>query len=207
MRTIYTTFLLFGSAYVIAQPVEKSTIMCLDTTMDFAMGKSRSKIWTACEPSTTTLVARSQRQLSAPFDINFSCHHVDQSVCIKAKKAFTKVGKMISDVMLFKEPIHVNATLLSFCKSGDECGEHIMTLGGSAPARSVPLLNEDGVMRLHPQALVKQFELTDRPAFAPYDILSVFNADAPFWYEDDDQPIGPNQADFSFVILVSQMHS
>ncbi|CEP11277.1 hypothetical protein [Parasitella parasitica] len=89
---------------------------------------------------------------------------------------------------------------------GNECGKSMMTLGGSSPARAMPLLNDDGLMRLHPQALVKQFMLQDHPAFAEYDILSVFNADAPFWFEEDGIPIDSNQADFSFVILHEFMH-
>ncbi|CAO3653892.1 unnamed protein product [Mucor hiemalis] len=143
---------------------------------------------------------------STPLNISFNCLHSDLEICGKAERAFKKVGKMISDVILFKEPVRVNATLTSFCETANECGEHMMTLGGSSPARSMPLLNSDGVLRLHPQALVKQFGLPDNPAFSPFDILSVFNADAPFWFEEDGVPIGSNQADFSFVILHEFMH-
>ncbi|KAI8372654.1 hypothetical protein EDC96DRAFT_438776 [Choanephora cucurbitarum] len=82
----------------------------------------------------------------------------------------------------------------------------MMTLGGSSPARAMPLLSNDGLLRLYPQALVKQFGLADHPAYASYDILSVFNADAPFWFEDDGIPINPNEADFTFVVLHEFMH-
>ncbi|KAI9028079.1 hypothetical protein CLU79DRAFT_737630 [Phycomyces nitens] len=81
-----------------------------------------------------------------------------------------------------------------------------MTLGGSSPARLIPLLNEDGMVRLHPQSLVKQLDLPDRPEYAHSDILSVFNADAPFWFEDDGLPIGMDQADFIFVIMHEFIH-
>ncbi|KAI8394091.1 uncharacterized protein BYT42DRAFT_30326 [Radiomyces spectabilis] len=56
-------------------------------------------------------------------------------------------------------------------------------LGGSSTTRSIPLLSDDGMLRMHPQALVKQFGLNRHPTFAPYDIQSLFNADAPFWFQ------------------------
>ncbi|RCI05098.1 hypothetical protein CU098_005077, partial [Rhizopus stolonifer] len=143
---------------------------------------------------------------SAPFDIAFRCYHVPDEICQKAERAFKKAGEIIASVILFRESVRVNATLMSFCAVGNECNKKMMTLGGSSPARAMPLVNDDGLLRLHPQALVKQFGLSDHPAFAPYDILSVFNADAPFWFEEDGLAIGPNQADFTFVVLHEFMH-
>ncbi|KAI8975664.1 hypothetical protein BDF20DRAFT_622875 [Mycotypha africana] len=145
--------------------------------------------------------------LSVPMNITFHCYLAAEDICRKAEKAFQKAGEIISSVVLFQEPVNVNATLVSFCEMGGECGEgKLMTLGGSSPARAMPLLNTDGLLRLHPQALVKQFGIDEHPAFAPYDIQSVFNADAPFWFEEDGLPIAANQADFLFVILHEFMH-
>ncbi|GAA5801878.1 hypothetical protein HPULCUR_007335 [Helicostylum pulchrum] len=146
------------------------------------------------------------QQISAPFDITVNCLHTEPIICQKAERAFKKAADIISDVILFKEPVKVNATMMSFCKALNECGTGMLTLGGSSPARAMPLLNNDGLFRLHPQALVKQFGLDDHPAYAPFDILSIFNADAPFWFQEDNVPIDPIQADFMFVILHEFMH-
>lgn len=206
MYLIYSTVLI-GTLYVttvLSQPTKdtKYESMCLDTKIDISGNNKNVYEWIPCEwtnqdttfkntkPSYlrfSTLNEQEQPEkkatTSAPFQINFSCLHKDAHICGKAERSFEKVGRMISDVILFKEPVRVNATFMSFCEVGNECGEHMMTLGGSSPARAMPLLNNDGLLRLHPQALVKQFGLSDHPAFSPFDILSVFNADAPFWFE------------------------
>lgn len=43
--------------------------------------------------------------------------------------------------------------------------------------------DSDGIGRYYPQALVKQLNVTTHPQYGPYDITSMFNADAPFWYD------------------------
>lgn len=170
--------------------------MCLDSNFEaFTNKKIKAHAWTPCSSNADTIDLHpsylrfsssgtaDQLTTSAPFEIAFKCYHAPRNVCEKAERAFKKAADMISSVILFREPVKVNATLVSFCQMGNECGKNMMTLGGSSPARAMPLLNDDGLLRLHPQALVKQYMLQDHPAFAEYDILSVFNADAPFWFE------------------------
>ncbi|KAI9473534.1 MAG: hypothetical protein EXX96DRAFT_578397 [Benjaminiella poitrasii] len=205
--------LFFFLAVVSSQPtrLHKTAYFCLDTHIDALVNKSNAShlqyFWTPCQRKEHDRTSNEKRsQPTTPFEITFHCQHATYQTCQKAERAFRRASDMISNVILFREPIHINATLISFCEMKNECDKDIMTLGGSAPARAIPLLNSDGVFRLHPQALVKQFELSDRPAFASYDILSLFNADAPFWFEEDGVPIGPNQADFTFVILHEFMH-
>lgn len=202
--TLYSNAIVVSSQPANADTEAKLESMCLDTTMDFVGNQKNGHKWTAChwtnedilfnhaQPSylrfSTATTAEHQpaekMQLkSASFDITFSCFDTDIAVCGKAERAFRKAGDLISEIILFREPVRVNATLMSFCKMGNECNKNMMTLGGSSPARAMPLMNDDGMLRLHPQALVKQFGLSDHPAFAPYDILSIFNADAPFWFE------------------------
>ncbi|KAF1800578.1 hypothetical protein V8B55DRAFT_1578977 [Mucor lusitanicus] len=210
-------------SFVAAQPVQdgkEAEYMCLDSNFEaFTNKKIKAHQWTPCSSnsdirnlhpsylrSSSSASTADQPATSALIDISFKCYHAPRNVCEKAERAFQKAADMISSVILFREPIKVNATLVSFCQMGNECGKNMMTLGGSSPARAMPLLNDDGLLRLHPQALVKQYMLQDHPAFAEYDILSVFNADAPFWFEEDGLPIDSNQADFSFVILHEFMH-
>lgn len=187
-------------SFVAAQPVQdgkEAEYMCLDSNFEaFTNKKIKAHQWTPCSSnsdirnlhpsylrSSSSASTADQPATSALIDISFKCYHAPRNVCEKAERAFQKAADMISSVILFREPIKVNATLVSFCQMGNECGKNMMTLGGSSPARAMPLLNDDGLLRLHPQALVKQYMLQDHPAFAEYDILSVFNADAPFWFE------------------------
>lgn len=170
------------------------TPMCLDAPAEY-MGSPIPFEWSPCPHQQHTQqrrsFLRSSSSNSALFDISFQCLHTEPHICGKAERAFKKAGETIANIILFKEPVRVNATMMSFCLVNNECGKNLMTLGGSSPARAIPLLNNDGLTRLHPQALVKQFGLVDHPAYAPFDILGIFNADAPFWFEVRRVRIGP----------------
>jgi hypothetical protein len=117
------------------------------------------------------------------FKIDFTCY-ASNHTCQRARQAFERAGDIISQAITFTTPIMVNATYVPFCHTLQECPKgNIVTLGGSYPARTMALAKEDGIFRLYPQALVKQMELDPPPAFAKYDIVSLFNAEAPFWFE------------------------
>lgn len=176
---IFFLFLFFIFGGLSAASDASMQMQCLDT-VDFSSTWIRK--WTPC-PQQVQLEKRTVTNVSSAFDITFQCYHAPNSVCEKAKRSFEKAAKMISDIVLFKEPVRVNATLMSFCQMGADCNNGMMTLGGSSPTRSIPLINTDGLSRLHPQALVKQFDLSEHPSYFPFDIISVFNADAPFWFE------------------------
>jgi len=79
-------------------------------------------------------------------------------------------------------------------------------LGGAAPARTIKLQDDDGLIRLYPQALVKQFQFNLHPEFGPFDITALFNAEgASFWFEGD-PPISQDQQDFLYVVLHEMIH-
>ncbi|CAO3666716.1 unnamed protein product [Rhizopus microsporus] len=174
--------------------------LCLDQTDPLSIN---SRQWIECPFVSHQNEKRSSQ--SAPFTVTFHCFDLAPDDCIKAERAFKKAGDMLSSYIVFNEPVRVNATLVSFCKQLTQCDDN-STLGGSLPLRSMPLMNRDGVVRLHPQALVKQLQLRHHPAYAPFDIQSLFNADAPFWFDEDDVPIARHQADFTFVILHELIH-
>ncbi|RUS30172.1 hypothetical protein BC938DRAFT_479770 [Jimgerdemannia flammicorona] len=142
---------------------------------------------------------------SDSFQITFTCR-ANATVCAKAKNAFQQAGTIITGVLKLSVPIIVNATFYSFCKESNDCGTaNFITLGGSYPARTMVILDDDGLNRYYPQALVKQLNLKSHPTYGPYDITSVFNADAPFFFEEDGT-ITAVQSDFLFVILHEFMH-
>ncbi|RUS28577.1 hypothetical protein BC938DRAFT_481716 [Jimgerdemannia flammicorona] len=139
------------------------------------------------------------------FQIDFTCG-ADSALCLKARNAFKKAGEIISGVVLFSEPINVNASFFHFCQQINDCGNNnFITLGGSYPARTVPIQDSDGIGRFYPQGLVKQLNLKNPPKYGLYDITSMFNADAPFYFTEDGQ-ITNTQSDFLFVILHEFMH-
>ncbi|RUP47551.1 LOW QUALITY PROTEIN: hypothetical protein BC936DRAFT_145596 [Jimgerdemannia flammicorona] len=133
---------------------------------------------------------------SDSFQITFTCR-ANATVCAKAKNAFQQAGTIITGVLKLSVPIIVNATFYSFCKESNDCGtanfitleyhldvpHKILIPGGSYPARTMVILDDDGLNRYYPQALVKQLNLKSHPTYGPYDITSVFNADAPFFFE------------------------
>ncbi|KAI9289666.1 hypothetical protein BC943DRAFT_79324 [Umbelopsis sp. AD052] len=160
-------------------------------------------------PATETEIPRTplaKRSTDANgFKIDFTCY-ASNHTCQRARQAFERAGKIISQAITFTTPITVNATYVPFCRTLGECPkDNLVTLGGSYPARTVAIAKEDGIFRLYPQALVKQMQLDSPPAFAQYDIVSLFNAEAPFWFEDDG-PIEGDQSDFLFVILHEFIH-
>jgi hypothetical protein len=117
------------------------------------------------------------------FKIDFTCY-ADNNSCQKAWRAFERAGIIISEAFVFKTQIVVNATFVPFCETMRECQkDHIVTLGGSYPARTMAMARDDGVARLYPQALIKQLGYNPHPTYNYYDIVSLFNADAPFWFE------------------------
>lgn len=175
----YMILLLFAFSCIHVS-LSQSIPMCLDLPSSY-MGTPIPFHYKPCPP--LSIQPRSYLRSTPSLDITFHCLHTEPLICNKAERAFKKAADIISSTILFKETVKVNATMMSFCQVNGECGKNMMTLGGSSPARSMPLLNSDGMTRLHPQALVKQFGLVDHPAYAPFDIVGIFNADAPFWFE------------------------
>ncbi|CAJ0632566.1 3426_t:CDS:2 [Entrophospora sp. SA101] len=71
---------------------------------------------------------------------------------------------------------------------------------------SEPITGGDGVVRLYPQSLVKQFGLATHPEFLPSDINAEFNSNYEYWFEDDVTPINQNQTAFVLLTTHELMH-
>nr|CAG8608143.1 10056_t:CDS:2 [Entrophospora candida] len=112
---------------------------------------------------------------------NITCNFPEKlGFCDKVTKNLDITGKIISDVIKFSEPI--------------------------TPTRSIGLKGGDGVVRLYPQSLVKQFRLATHPEFLPSDIEAEFNSDQEYWFEDDVTPINQNQTAFVLLTTHELMH-
>ncbi|KAG9286285.1 hypothetical protein G9A89_014271 [Geosiphon pyriformis] len=142
------------------------------------------------------------------FQVLFTCGINNKNTCNKVKNAFLTAGKIITATLVLKSPIIVNATYMDFCKSMGDCGssQGYLTLGGAAPARTIPMKDLDGKQRFYPQALVKQFGYDTHRQFTTYDITALFNSVTNFWFDSDPNPITPAQSDFLFVILHELIH-
>ncbi|PKY45040.1 hypothetical protein RhiirA4_542295 [Rhizophagus irregularis] len=175
--------------------------------------KKSYKIPVECPLQQNSVKFDSLSQLTQPNNENmivltFNCGIKNDILCNKAKNAFETAGKILSSVLLINTPIQLNASFLDFCTSLGECpnGSGLIILGGATPARTIPLQDDDGLVRLYPQALVKQFQFKQHPAYGPFDIMALFNAGGTsFWFEGD-PPITRNQQDFLYVVLHEIVH-
>ncbi|OLL24988.1 hypothetical protein NEOLI_003605 [Neolecta irregularis DAH-3] len=116
--------------------------------------------------------------------MDVSCHDGDNALCANVKSALIKTASTIS-----QEYLHVRQILI--------------LIGSAAPARTIPLEDEDNVIRFYPQALIKQFNLTSALLYGPYDIQAIFNSDSEFSFDDS---ITTNQSDFRYVSLHELIH-
>ncbi|KAF0505740.1 sequence orphan [Gigaspora margarita] len=124
------------------------------------------------------------------FNVNFKCDSTDSGLCQKAQSAFEMAGQIISSVFMFEVPITLNATFSNLNDSN--------LLGSATPSRFIPLISEDGVPRLYPQSLVKQFKFNVHPEYSSCDIYAQFNS--------GDGPISPTQQNIHTVILHELFH-
>lgn len=129
--------------------------------------------------------------------------------CQQANATLLLAGQQISNVLVLTKPVIVNVTMQSFCTTASICstGNDILSLAAAAPARTVALIDDDGVSRLYPQAVVKQFSgnLSYVPVFGQYDINLNVNSEASFYYANTGT-IKSTQTDFQYVILHELMH-
>ncbi|CAG8820222.1 21155_t:CDS:2, partial [Racocetra persica] len=108
-------------------------------------------------------------------------------------------------VLKLNTVIKVNSTFTDFCKTLNECSNGNGLVLGAAPARSIPIEDDDKVKRLYPQALVKQMNLKNRPQYGPYDILANFNSQANMFFRGDGK-IKQGQNDFEYIITHEFIH-
>lgn len=143
------------------------------------------------------------------FDVTFSCGVSDTVLCNKVKTAFMTAGEIISSSLTLNTVVTVNATFTDFCAQNVvDCTTQsgFVTLGGASPARTIFLQDDDGLVRLYPQALVKQFQFPKHPEFGPFDIFAMFNSvGSKYWFQGD-PPITPDQQDFLYVVLHEMIH-
>ncbi|RIA82646.1 hypothetical protein C1645_729141 [Glomus cerebriforme] len=143
------------------------------------------------------------------FNITFYCNDNDLILCNKAKKTFEMAGQIISETLILNTKIDVNATFFDLCGTDKEQCKNISfrrIIGAAGPARSIILRDDDGVDRLYPQSLVKQFRFKNHPEYGQFDINAKFNSKVDYWFIEDNLSIGKNQIDFLYVVLHEFIH-
>ncbi|CAI2183936.1 4209_t:CDS:2 [Funneliformis geosporum] len=131
------------------------------------------------------------------FVIQFNCEIQDVTRCAKVKSSFEEAGLILSSTLILNTPILINAKFREMESAG--------ILGAAGPYRTMPMKDDDGFERLYPQSLVKQFQQSVHPEFAPVDIIADFNSLIPFWFEGD-PPITSQQTGFLELIMHELMH-
>lgn len=145
---------------------------------------------------------------SSMFQISFNCDEAKTpELCNKAKMAFENAATIVTNTFDLKEPVTVNATFAQLCGTFIACQDgQPKPLGAAGPARLIPLTDDDGAVRLFPQALVKQLQLSQHPEFSEFDISAGFNSDnSIFWFRGDPE-IGKDQVDFELVLVHEFLH-
>nr|CAG8617224.1 3935_t:CDS:2 [Entrophospora candida] len=147
------------------------------------------------KPKTKTL--KDQAANTNMFTINLKCLSQNADFCGKVKKSLGVTGETITKALMLKEPIVVDITFKPLSPG---------VIGQTGVSRFIPLKGSDGVDRVYPQGLVKQFELPSHPEFLPSDIVAEFSSELNFWFDDDTTPIANNQLSFSYMTLHEFMH-
>jgi hypothetical protein len=111
----------------------------------------------------------------------------------------------LTQIIQLRSPLIVNASFTDFCAAYGVCGlsaETDTVLAGAVPARTFPLVDDDGVVRFYPQAAVRQmdFPRNQTPQFGSCDILVEFNSNANFWFPYPNTT-AINSAQYDFLVI------
>nr|CAG8515322.1 1896_t:CDS:2 [Entrophospora candida] len=126
------------------------------------------------------------------FSVSLKCT-ADQQTCQQVQGSFDAAGKFITNTFILNT-ITVNASFISFCEGQPNCSED-------------NILDDDGIQRLYPQALVKQFNYETHPEYGQFDIIALFNSDAAWWFSSSPSaPINSTQYDFLYTLVHELFH-
>ena len=102
----------------------------------------------------------------------------------------------------------MDVSITDFCTRYGRCDSSSyvdLILGGAVPARTIPLVDDDGTVRYYPQAVVRQmvFPSGQTPQYGTHDILMEFNSNAKFYFEnpEGDENIHSYEYDFLTVAI------
>ncbi|CAJ0632697.1 691_t:CDS:2 [Entrophospora sp. SA101] len=173
------------------------TLGCVDRESPFLKNKLKM---TDCLLVTETKKQANKNQTGDDDMFIFNivkCSSANPKFCNKAKKNLEITGQIITKFLKFKVPVIVEVSF-SRLDSG--------VLGSAGPTRLHLMKSKDGIFRLYPQSLLKQFELTTHTEYRPSDIQAEFNSNVDYWFEDDVTPVKKSQIGFVELILHELIH-
>jgi hypothetical protein len=146
---------------------------------------------------------------SVNFHLHFSPRYARLGWMVRISGTFPFSTRVKSDdqIIRFRCPITVNVTTMNFCSQYGICNDTSIVdvvLGAAQPARTFPLIDNDGVVRYYPQAVVRQMKFPQnlQISFASTDILIEFNSNVNFYYQrpnTNNATIQSDQYDFLTV--------
>ncbi|RIB13183.1 hypothetical protein C2G38_2099001 [Gigaspora rosea] len=140
------------------------------------------------------------------FIFSISCQSDDSKLCGKVIETIQEAGSILSSVLVLKTPVYVNLSVYDFCADDPLCnGDYAFDPGYAQPTLLYLLRDDDGVERLYPQSLAKQFNSSFNPGFNSPDIYGEFNLALNYWFKND-PPIEYNQYDFLGLVLHEMCH-
>jgi len=140
------------------------------------------------------------------FTIEFTCSITDTVLCDKARNAYITAGKYVTATLNLNVPLVVNATMLDICAAQPGICNGTTIIGTGGTARIIPFSDStDNKTRYYPQAILKQMNLPQHPAYLPYDVISLINSNLNYWFEGDPLPLN-NKYDMLYAVLAQFVH-
>ncbi|CAB4472859.1 unnamed protein product [Rhizophagus irregularis] len=148
----------------------------------------------------------STRELSEEiFKIQLLNCDADNITCDNVLKEFKRAAKLIASIFIFNTQINISVSYYDLCTVYPE--NICKILGGAAyPTQFYLLQDDDGMKRLYPQSLVKQFQFPNTPKFNEFDISAEFNSKGGFWFKEDLNNIKPDEGDIFWTICHELIH-
>jgi hypothetical protein len=139
------------------------------------------------------------------FNIQLLNCDADNVTCDKVLKEFNRAANLITSIFKFNTQINVNVSYYDLCTVYPDniCG---ILNGAAYPTQFYLLKDDDGINRLYPQSLVKQFQFPSTPNFNEFDINAEFNSKGGFWFKEDLNNINPEQGDIFWTICHELIH-
>jgi hypothetical protein len=144
--------------------------------------------------------------------VGFDCNNATESICESVKESFYVARDLFSKTFLLNTPVLFHLNFTDICVINPEvCDPErgLITIGGAHTVREILLLDDDGISRFYPQALVKQFQFETHPEFASLDVIATFNSVIDWYFPSDigKKEIQRGQLDLVYTILHEMVHS
>ncbi|KAI9497547.1 hypothetical protein BDB00DRAFT_951721 [Zychaea mexicana] len=149
-----------------------------------------------------------QQESEAKMVINYTCHASNDDECAKVQSLLAKASEIITSVLKFETPVHVNASYLPFCQKLGQCQDSSGTVSTGQAYPSVSyLMQEENSIRMYPQALLKQYtNLSAQVDWYEYDMNAQFNSEIDWYFEDDANSIDKDKTDLLLTIIHELIH-